>query len=70
VLDGVAALPIYPTRGVVPGCPGACTWAKLALVECMDTVLEKHCALSALRLNIHVDDIAVALSFRQPDVTT
>ena len=47
----------------MPGCPGACTWAKVALVESLDGVLSEARAESPnLKLNVHVDDIAVALA--------
>ena len=62
ILRGAAACPIYPTRGVVPGCPGACTWAKLALLEAVGGVVSDSQSLGALRLQIHVDDITVATS--------
>ena len=62
MVNGVATRTTHPTMGVVPGCPGACAWAKLALLEAMDGAMEDFLHLDALRLNIHVDDITVAMS--------
>ena len=63
LLEGAAAEAISPTRGITPGCPGACTWAKVALVECLGEILHEAKAASPnLRVSVHVDDIAVALA--------
>ena len=63
VLEGVAERAIHPTRGIMPGCPGACAWAKVALVEGLGELLgEVKAEHPHLRLNVHVDDIAVALA--------
>ena len=52
-----------PSRGIMPGCPGACTWAKVALVESLDGILsEARVGSPNLKLNVHVDDITVALA--------
>ena len=63
MLEGAVAEAISPTRGIMPGCPGACAWAKVALVECLGEILHEAKAASPnLRLNVHVDDITVALA--------
>ena len=59
VADTLVHPAILPNRGVVPGCPGACTWAKVALINGMDDCAQAYAGRPGVSLNAHVDDITV-----------
>ena len=62
-MQGQSGGVLHATRGVVPGCCVACTWAKLAMVDGPDALVA-HMAPAArplAALNLHVDDSAVAV---------
>ena len=59
VADTLVHPAILPNRGVMPGCPGACTRAKVALISGMDDCAQAYAGRPGVSLNAHVDDITV-----------
>jgi hypothetical protein len=71
-LDGLVAPPLMLGRGIMPGCPGACAWAKAALAQELEMARANFSWAKTLTLNVHVDDVtaAVTTSSRREAVST